>query len=276
VLRVRFAGGLRSVGGLRATIGLRTGAFLAGAFLEAVFFLEGDFLLAFFLLATGFFLLAFFATGLFFDTFLAPERFLEAAFFFATFFFETFFRLADFFAAGFLREAVFFLDDFFAAAFFLLTFRLFPEVFFLFAGLLLAAFFREALTGLRFLLGFFFAGIFCSYRSEKNAQLYIARVDMEALKKAFLPAISRLGENVCISEYLPANRAGRPELAGLSAKLSFPGDNRFMLAFTLHYCDYSWRQAHPSKCDLARSSLRASNHSSIRPRFLFQATSLGW
>jgi hypothetical protein len=70
--------------------------------------------------------------------------------------------------------------------FFLTTFDFFADVFFRATGFRFAAFFREAfVAGLRFLLAVFFAGIFDSCRSEKNAQLYIAAVDMEASKTGF-------------------------------------------------------------------------------------------
>jgi hypothetical protein len=55
----------------------------------------------------------------------------------------------------------------------------------------LAAFFREAFAILRFLLAGFLAGIFDSYRSEKNAQLYIAAGHMEVPKMGFFSGPER-------------------------------------------------------------------------------------
>jgi hypothetical protein len=108
--------------------------------------------------------------------------------FFVAFFLTDFFD-ADFFAAffagfpdvaGFFRAAGFFFDDFFVGAFFALTLR------FLLAAFLLAVDFRDAVVFLpvparfRFLLAAFFAGMFHSCRSEKNAELYIGCPNMEA------------------------------------------------------------------------------------------------
>jgi hypothetical protein len=148
--------------------------------------------------AVGFFLLAVLFTDLLPDlladfvgglaaVFLRAAVFpaLFAAFlptFFVAFFLTDFFD-ADFFAAffaGFFRAAGFFFDDFFVGAFFALTLR------FLLAAFLLAVDFRDAVVFLpvparfRFLLAAFFAGMFHSCRSEKNAELYIGCPNMEA------------------------------------------------------------------------------------------------
>lgn len=174
--------GFRSTGSGFATSFLRTGALWLTFLLPAFFLAEGLVLATFFLdafLATGFFLLTFFLlAGFFFETFFLVTFFLDPDFFLDTFF-------VDFFAAGFLRATVFFFDAFFVDAFFLVTFDFLPVGFFLLTGVRLAAFFREVLAGLRFLLALFFAGIVYSCRFEKNAQLYIDECDMEALKKTF-------------------------------------------------------------------------------------------
>lgn len=108
--------------------------------------------------------------------------------FFVTFFLADFFDadfFADFFAdflevAGFFRAAAFFLDAFFAGDFLALTLRFLPAAF------LLAVDFRDAVVFLPvparfcFLLAAFFAGMFHSCRSEKNAELYIGWPNMEA------------------------------------------------------------------------------------------------
>ena len=147
--------------------------FLLLDFLPADFFAEGfaaDFLRAAVVPAPFDFLLTFFVA--FFLT-----EFLEADFlvdFRADFF-------ADFFlVAGFLRATDFFFDAFLAEDFFAVTLRFLPAVF------LLAADFRDAVVFLRlparfcFLLAAFFAGMFHSCRSEKNAELYIGYLNMEA------------------------------------------------------------------------------------------------
>jgi hypothetical protein len=154
--------------------------------------------------AVGFFLLAVLLTDLLPDlltdfvdglaaVFLRPAVFpaLFAAFlliFFVAFFLTDFFD-ADFFAAffaafpdvaGFFRAAGFFFDDFFVGAFCALTLRFLPAAF------LLAVDFRDAVVFLPvparfcFLLAAFFAGMFHSCRSEKNAELYIGCPNMEA------------------------------------------------------------------------------------------------
>jgi hypothetical protein len=160
--------------------------------------------------------------------------FLATAFFFATFF------LADFFTAGFFRATAFLRVDFLAVTFFLLTLLDFVAAFFLVEGLPLATFFREALAGLRFLLAVFFAGIFYSYRSEKNAQLYIGCADMEARISRF----SRWEKCIRIGSSSASCRRAvdRPEtgiVSGIQANLSSTRDNRFMPEFTLHYPEFS-------------------------------------
>lgn len=130
--------------------------FFAGAF--AAFFLGLDFLVAF--------LVAFLD-----EDFLAD--FLAAAFF--VLFFLPGFRAADFFrAAGFFFDA--FLAEVRVLAFVLLTLRFFPAVFLPAAALRAEP--AEPLGRLttarfRFLLAVFLAGMVCSCRSEKNAELYI-------------------------------------------------------------------------------------------------------
>ncbi|ANO51485.1 hypothetical protein BA177_09970 [Woeseia oceani] len=172
------------------------GAVLAGDFFvtagDAAFFLltfvaplvlANFFLLAFFT-AFAFFLLVFFA-----GAFLAAGRFLVAGFFLAAFlaaFFATFFEA--FFATFFLLEAGFFFADFFAAVFFLVTFAFLPAGFLRATAFFEAAFFRDVPAFLRVLLAVFFAGIFCSCWFKKNAELYIAYGNMEALNAV----ISRL------------------------------------------------------------------------------------
>lgn len=152
--------------------GFLADAFLADAFFAATFF-EAFFLLAFFL-AAGFLRDTFFRAGFFFEAVFLPDAF------FAGFFF----------AADTLREADFFVDFFAFAAFlvtadFLDTFRFLPAGFLLDGVFFFPTFFREAFAVLRFLLAVFLAGMLYSYRSEKNAQLYIAMVHMEAPEKAF-------------------------------------------------------------------------------------------
>jgi len=161
------------IGALRLAGVLAAACLRPGAFLAAFFVLTAFFLLTFFL-AAGFFFAAFLAAGFLAARFLL-ERLLAADFLASAFLFAIFFLLADFFAAGFFRAIAFFAD-----LFFFVTLGFFPAVFFLADGLRFTAFFREALAGLRFLLAVFFAGIFNSYRSEKNAQLYIAYWFMEA------------------------------------------------------------------------------------------------
>ena len=83
-------------------------------------------------------------------------------FFFATFFFDIFFLTASFF----------FEPAFPPATFFLLTFRFTRAVFLVMTGFLSAAFFREALAGLRFLLAVFFAGIFFAPAGPRKTRNY--------------------------------------------------------------------------------------------------------
>lgn len=235
-------------------------AFFAVFFFDAAFFdvtfFDEDFLavalpdfLAVFFLEAGFFLPAFLD-----DDFLA-EDFLAEDFFFVAFF-VTFLREAAFFfgafllLAGFLRAIVFFFDDFFAATFFLLTLDFLPAVFLLEPDFALAADFREAFTGLRFLLAVFFAGISYSCRSEKNAQLYIASSDMEGLI---------IGFEVVFQLWLPGTARSRifgptgwrfpPVSTCNPSRLSFTGDNRFIAEIALHYLESFWRWANTTKCD---------------------------
>ena len=146
----------------------------------------------------AFFGLAAFFTGFLVDFFLLPTPFFadglaaafrEAAFadFAADFlltlpadFFRPAFFTVDFlFAAGFFGAAAFFVRAFFGEDFFVLNLRLFLEVFLPAAGLRDAAFFLPVPACFCFLLAAFFAGMFHSCRSEKNAELYIACPNME-------------------------------------------------------------------------------------------------
>jgi hypothetical protein len=101
-------------------------------------------------------------------------------------FFEADF-FADFFAAaGFARATVFFfLDAFFAEDFLALIFCLLPAVFLLAFDLRDAAAFLPVPARFCLLLAAFFAGMFHSCRSEKNAELYIGCSNMEAQNPAF-------------------------------------------------------------------------------------------
>lgn len=179
------------------------------AFVDVVLRFAGAFfLLAFFVLAGFFFVLAFLAEAFLAEAFLAEAFLAEAflagaflreagfffdfdAFFFAVFltafdllffpaaFLLTFFFVGRFLATGFLRETAFFFA-FFDAAFFLVTLAFLPVVFFRETAFFEAAFLRAVPAFLRFLLAVFFAGIFDSCRSEKNAGLYIGWGHMEA------------------------------------------------------------------------------------------------
>ena len=71
----------------------------------------------------------------------------------------------------------------------------------------MAAFFREDLAALRFLLAVFFAGISTSCRFEKNAQLYIACTDMEARISRFFARL------IWPSAGHPDSRIGDREMA---------------------------------------------------------------
>ena len=147
--------------------------FLRAADFPALF---ADFLLCFFV---AFFLSDFFDAD-FFAAFFAdlPDAagFLRAAdFFFDAFFFDTFF-----------------FDAFFAGDFFALTLRFLPAAF------LLAVDFRDAVVFLPvparfcFLLAAFFAGMFHSCRSEKNAELYIGCRNMEPYLNRIFPGFGTL------------------------------------------------------------------------------------
>jgi hypothetical protein len=231
------------LGRLLAAIFLRLGAFLAAFFLLAGFF--AAFLAAFFL-AAGFFFATFFffAAGFLTTRFLAARfllaRLLAADFFATAFLFATFFLLAAFFAAGFFRATAFFFDDFFAATFLFDTLVFFPDDFFRVDGLRLAAFLREDLAGLRFLLAVFFAGILTSYRFEKNAQLYIAGQYMEArnsrfFHRQFSSPDRRLSE--VVREPPDGPRSGI--FSGSQRHLPFSRNNRFMPRITLHYPEFT-------------------------------------
>jgi hypothetical protein len=181
-----------------------TGRAVAGLFRLAAFFT--DFL-------PDFLLLADFVDGLavFFRAADFPALFADfLRCFFVAFFLGDFFD-ADFFAAffadfrdvaGFLRAAdfffdafffdTFFFDAFFAGDFLALTLRFLP------AALLLAVDFRDAAVFLPvparfcFLLAAFFAGMFHSCRSEKNAELYIGCRNMEAYLSRISPGFGPL------------------------------------------------------------------------------------
>jgi hypothetical protein len=148
--------------------------------------------------------------------------------------------LAAFFAAGFFRATDFFLDDFFAATFLFATLRFVPDDFLRVDGLLLAAFFREDLAGLRFLLAVFFAGILISYRTEKNAQLYIAALHMEAQNSRFFcsqflsPDRRLSGVNIQLPD---GPRSGI--FSGSQRHLPLARNNRFMPRITLHYPEFT-------------------------------------
>lgn len=220
------------IGALRLAGVLAAACLRPGAFLAAFFVLTAFFLLTFFL-ADGFFFAAFMAAGFLAARFLL-ERLLAADFLASAFLFAIFFLLADFFAAGFFRAIAFFLDAVFADIFFFVTLGFFPAVFLLVDGLLFAAFFREALASLRFLLAVFFAGIFNSGRSEKNAQLYIAWWYMEArISRFFCGRVSAsFGRLLMAFLRLP----DAPEvaiLAALSALL--PRLATIVLCCNLHY-----------------------------------------
>jgi hypothetical protein len=99
---------------------------------------------------------------------------------FADFLAETFFVLfflPGFRAADFFRAAGFFFDAFLAEDRVLLlvlfTLRFFPEAFLPAAALRAEPLRRLTTARFRFLLAAFLAGMVCSCRSEKNAELYI-------------------------------------------------------------------------------------------------------
>lgn len=180
------------------------GRAVAGRLRLAVFFT--DFL-------PDFLLLADFVDGLavFFRAAGFPALFADFLLcFFVAFFLSDFFD-ADFFAAffadfpdvaGFLRAADFFFDAFFFDTFFFdaffvgdflaLTLRFLPAAF------LLAVDFRDAVVFLPvparfcFLLAAFFAGMFHSCRSEKNAELYIGCRNMEPYLNRIFPGFGTL------------------------------------------------------------------------------------
>ena len=146
--------------------------------------------------------------------------------------------------------------------FLLVTLRFLPAVFDLLIGLRFAAFFREVFAGLRFLLAVFFAGISYSCRFEKNAQLYIDDADMEAFKLRFSTrwkSTAALWRNWSIVQLKTMPRS--QEIRAFRRYCLFPGDNRFIASIALHYADSFSRWTNSTKCDSARSSLPASNHS---------------
>ncbi|MEX2124231.1 MAG: hypothetical protein WD795_10085 [Woeseia sp.] len=188
---IRFAGRLTLA---VAALGPGRDACAAASLLPAVFF--AGLLSDFFLPPTDFFAEGFAAAFLrgaalpdFFAGFLLTflVDFCPAAFFPVDFF------AADFFGvAGFFRTTDFFLDAFFGDDFLVLNLCLLPDVFVLAAGLRDAAFFLPVPACFCFLLAAFFAGIFHSCRSGKNAELYIGCSNMEAQFQGFfrlLPAI---------------------------------------------------------------------------------------
>ena len=132
--------------------------FFAGAF--AAFFPGVDFPVDF----PGVdFLVAFLGEDFFAD--------LLAEAFFVLFFLPGF-RAADFFrAAGFFFDA--FLAEVRVLLLVLLTLRFFPEAFLPAAALRPEPLGRLTTARFRFLLAAFLAGMVCSCRSEKNAELYI-------------------------------------------------------------------------------------------------------
>jgi hypothetical protein len=145
----------------------------------------------------------FFADGLaaFLRAAVVPVPVLVADFLLAFFvaFFLTEFFAADFFvdffavlldAAGFLRAAVFFFDAFFVEDFFVLILCFLPAAFLLAVDFLDAVAFLPPPARLCFLLVAFFAGMFHSCRSEKNAELYIGCPNMEAQNAGVFPAQS--------------------------------------------------------------------------------------
>jgi hypothetical protein len=149
----------------------------------------------------------------FFDTAFAGPAFLLLAGVFATFFVDlpaldlvllaafagVFFRVAfleeAFLRAAFLGVAFLFLATFLFDDFLLVTLRFLPLVFLLAgADLRVAAFFLLAAVRFRFLLAVVFAGMLDSCRSEKNAGLYRARLNLEARSGAF-SALSAAGSS---------------------------------------------------------------------------------
>lgn len=210
--------------------------------------------------AEGFFAAFFFADAFFFvDFFLLgdffAERFALARFRLVDFFFD-----ADFFReAFFFREVAVLRDDFLAATFFLVTLRLLAAVFFRVEALFLDTFFREAFAALRLLLADFFAGIWISCRSEKNAQLYIAGLLMEARNSRILTWKQPTGNGartVCpgADDERRMHWIHRPGTQAVgSDRQSFYVPNYITLARFYGHGHNS------SRCDLARSSLPDSN-----------------
>lgn len=149
-----------------------------------------------------------------------PADFLAADFF--VLFFLPGFRVAAFFRAGFFFDT--FLVDDLATVFLLvlLTLRFVPEVFLLAPGLRAALFGLLVPVRFAFLLAAFLAGMVGSCRSEKNAELYIGCLDMEALISGYFGSVRLLWE---------MTQAWRPE------RLSRCRDNRFVSPITLHYND---------------------------------------
>ena len=115
---------------------------------------------------------------------------------------------ADFFAAGFARVGVFFFfEAFFADDFFALILCLLPAVFLLAVDLRDAAVFLPVPARFCFLLAAFFAGMFNSCRSEKNAELYIGCLNMEAQNSAFFRGPEQFSG---CPPALAVRRAGKP------------------------------------------------------------------
>jgi hypothetical protein len=181
----------------------------AAAFFELAAFFTG-FLVDFFLLPAPFFadgLAAAFLRDAGFADFVAdflltlPADFLRPAFF-----------TVDFFAAGFFRAAAFFVGAFFRDDFFVLNLRLFPEAFLPAAGLRDAAFFLPVPACFCFLLAAFFAGMFHSCRSEKNAELYIACWNLEPHFQRFSARLRGISQGVVSTECSLRPKAMRPVL----------------------------------------------------------------
>lgn len=230
---VLLTGTLRMAGVLVAA-GLRPGAFLAAFLVLTAFFLLTFSPAAGFFCAIIFFLTAFFTAGFLAARFLLA-RLLAADFLASAFLFATFFLPADFFAAGFFRAIALFAD-----VFFFVTSGFFPAVFFLVDGLLFEAFLRDALAGLRLLLAVFFAGIFNSYRSEKNAQLYIAYWHMEArISRFFCRRVSVSYGRLSMAFLRLPDGPRSGTLSGSQRNFYAARDHRFMLRITLHYPEFT-------------------------------------
>ena len=275
--------------GLLAPLAPRTGLLLVTGLLLA----GGPALPARDVCAAAFFELAVFFAGFLVDFFLLPAPFfadgLAAAFLRETAFADfvadflltlpadfvrpAFFTVDFFFAAGFFRTAAFFVGAFFRDDVFVLNLRLFPEAFLPAVGLRDAAFFLPVPACFCFLLAAFFAGMFHSCRSEKNAELYIACTNMEPYFSAVfrpsaghfpVPAEHRMftspgGDPPRFSfsrawqkrlESSPMivrshSSSGRRRALRILLRRSCPallserGDNRFIRRITLHYAHFT-------------------------------------